>query len=160
MPKNKVRDVLRDDRWTGVEGSNNVGPFLFRYRTPVLAPPDTKGYGDVLRILWAYADENTGAMPSPLDSEQMGEFEDRFCEAVEQDATAILTAVLTFDGARQWIFYTGDVQECGERLNNMPQNDEPYPLELTTEEDPDWQCLRETVLTFVPEESSQDRTNG
>ena len=91
-------------------------------------------------------------MPSPDDSEQMAEFENRFCDAVERDATAILTAVLTFDGARQWVFYTGDVQECGERLANMPQRDEPYPLELATEEDPGWQYLREQILKVVPKD--------
>lgn len=150
MPKNKVIDVLRNDQWTAVQGENDIGPFLLRYRTPVLAPPDTTGYGRVLKIVWPYADENTGAMPTNQDSEQMAEFENRFCEAVEEDATAILTAVLTFDGARQWVFYTGNVQECGERLNDMPQNDDPYPLELTTEEDPDWRHLREEILKVVP----------
>ena len=152
MSKTKVIEVLRNDRWTGVKCENDVGPFLLRYRTPVLAPPDTKGYGRVLKIVWPYADENTGAMPSSEDSEQMAAFENRFCEAVEEDATAILTAVLTFDGARQWVFYTSDVQKCGERLNNMPQNDEPYPLELTTELDADWRYLREEILKAVPNE--------
>jgi hypothetical protein len=150
MPENKVVDVIRNDRWTAVEGGTDIGPFLLRYRTPILAPPDTKGYGHVLKIVWPYADENTGALPSREDSEQMAKFENRFCEAVEQDATAILTAVLTFDGARQWVFYTGDVRQCGERLNNMPQNDEPYPLELTTEQDPDWQYLHEKILKGAP----------
>ena len=91
-------------------------------------------------------------MPSADDTERMAEFEDRFCAAVEHDATAILTAVLTFDGARQWVYYTGDVQECGERLNNMPQSDEPYPLELTTEQDPRWEYLRDEILKGVPKE--------
>lgn len=152
MAPNKVVEVLHSDRWTGVHGQNDIGPFMLRYRTPVLAPPHIIGYGRVLKIVWPYADENTGSMPSSGDSDQMTEFENRFCEAVEQDATAILTAVLTFDGARQWVFYTDDVQECGERLSNMPQNDEPYPLELTTEQDPRWEYLREQILKGVPVE--------
>lgn len=107
-----------------------------------------------MKIVWAYADENSGAMPTTEDSEQMGEFEDRFCDAVETDATAILTAVLTFDGARQWVFYTRDIQECGDRLNNMPQNGDPYPVELTTDLDPDWRYLREEILSFDPKHES------
>ena len=82
------------------QASNDIGPVVLRYRTPVLAAPDTKGYERVLKIVWCYADDNTGAMPSADDSELMADFENRFCDAVEQDATAILTAVLTFDGAR------------------------------------------------------------
>jgi len=152
MATSKVVELLRNDRWIGVEGTHHIGPFILRYRTPVLTPPHIKGYGHVLKIVWPYADENTGAMPNPEDAEQMVEFENRFCEAVEQDATAILTAVLTFDGARQWVFYTDDIEACGERLSNMPQTDEPYPLELTTEQDPRWEYLREEILKNVPVE--------
>src|SRR5262245_60776180 len=136
--KNKVVEVLRHDHWTGVEGKGDIGPLLLRFRTPVLAPPATAGYDRVLKIVWPYADEGNPAMPTDDDSEQMAVFENRFCEAVDDDGTDILTAVLTFDGARQWVFYTRDIEECGKRLNNMPQNDEPYPLELTTEKDPKW----------------------
>ncbi len=152
MAANKVLEVLRNDRWSGIQGNNDVGPFVLRYRTPVLAPPQIEGYGHVLQIVWPYADENTGAMPSAEESEQMAEFENCFCAAVEHDATAILTAVLTFDGARQWVFYTGNVQECGERLNHMPHNDEPYPLQLTTEQDPRWEYLRDEILKVAPKE--------
>ena len=152
MVQNKVVEVLRIDRWTAYEGKKSIGPFLLRYRKPVLAPPDTKGYGRALKVVWAYADENTGEMPSAADSEKMAEFENAFCQAVEHDATAILAAVLTFDGARQWVFYTGDVEECCERLKNMPQKDEPYPLELTTEPDPNWEYVRERILKVLPME--------
>jgi Family of unknown function (DUF695) len=148
----KVLEVLRNDRWKCVQGENDVGPCVLRYRTPVLTPAEINGYGHVLKIVWPYADDNIGAMPSADDTEQMAEFEDRFRAAVEHDATAILTADLTFDGARQWVYYTGDVQECGVRLNNMPQSDEPYPLELTTEDDPRWEYLRDEILKDVPKE--------
>src|SRR6185369_1810783 len=147
--ENKVVDVLRNGLWTLLEGEVGTGPFLLRFRTPVLAPPATTGFGHVLKIVWPYADENTGAMPSAEDSQRMAEFENRFCEVVEHDATAILTAVLTFDGERQWVVYSGDIPECGRRLNSMPQNAEPYPLELTTEHDPDWQYLRREILKRV-----------
>lgn len=89
MAKSKLVEVLRLDRWTGVEGHTDIGPFLLRYRTPVLASPDTTGYGHLLTIVWPFAAEGTGEMPTRDDSKQMKEFEDRFCEAVEHDAAAI-----------------------------------------------------------------------
>ena len=57
---------------------------------------------------------------------------------------------LTFDGARQWVFYTSNVGECGARLEAMPQEAELYPLELTTEKDPAWRYLSEEILKQVP----------
>ena len=92
----------------------------------------------------------SGALPSDEQSAQMKVFEDRLCMAVERDAHAVLAAVLTFDGARQWVFYSGDVQELLARLGSMPQEAEPYPIELTTEEDPEWRYLHEQILKQVP----------
>lgn len=147
-----VKEILDNDRWTAVEGHNGSSPFIIRYRAPVRICGTMHDYDQLLTVVWPYADENTGALPTPDDSAQMAEFEDRFCEAVESDALAILTAVLTFDGARQWVYYTGDVAECGGRLNRMPQNADPYPIELTTEVDPEWKYLRERILARVPDD--------
>jgi hypothetical protein len=58
--------------------------------------------------------------------------------------------VLTFDGARQWVFYSGDVGECGRRLEAMAQNAEPYPIEIDAFDDPTWQYLRTQILKGVP----------
>jgi hypothetical protein len=52
----------------------------------------------------------------------MKRFEGHLCGAFEQDALAVLTAVLTFDVARQWVFYTDDVQECANRLSEIPDS--------------------------------------
>lgn len=133
----------------------DTGPFVIRFRTPVVQPGQAGDHRRRLIVCWPYADEDSGAMPSPSDSEAMEVFENRLCDAWERDALAVLAAVLTFDGARQWVFYTGDIEECGERLHAMPQESEPYPIELTTEEDPDWSYLREQILGSVSWESHQ-----
>jgi hypothetical protein len=94
-------------------------------------------------------------MPTQSDSDAMAAFENRLCAALEHDGLAFLAAALTFDGARQWVFYTDDVAECRERLNVMPQETEPYPIELTTAKDSDWQYLREQILGCVNWEPHQ-----
>lgn len=143
---NKVRETQLHDQWSMGEIWNDKITGLCRWRTPVLAPPDVNGYDRVLKVVWIYADENTGAMPSYEQSEQMSVFENRLCAAWEHDGHAYLAAVLTFDGARQWVFYTFDVPECGRRLHGMPQEAERYPIELITELDPEWSWLRHQIL--------------
>lgn len=86
-------------------------------------------------------------MPTPHDSQAMATFEDRLALAWEHDGHAYLAAILTLDGARQWVFYTSEVQECAQRLTDMPQEAEPYPLELTTELDPTWSWLHDQILS-------------
>jgi hypothetical protein len=80
-------------------------------------------------------------------------FENRLVPALEGDALAALVAVLTFDGARQWVFYTSDVKACGGRLEAMPQERDPYPIELDAFADPEWGYLRDQILAGVPREA-------
>lgn len=149
MKSSKVAQVLKDDRWSVANGHTQNGPYIIRFRTPVLAPPDTAGYPERLTILWPYAEEGSGALPSDVDIAALEQFEDRLCAALEHDAHAIVTAVLTFDGARQWVVYTSDFRECAERVGDMPQNADPYPIEMQAYDDPEWTYLRHEVLKRV-----------
>ncbi len=149
MLNNKVLEVLREDKWSVAEGKSESGPYVIRFRTSVLGSDNVEGYGRALRIVWPYAEEDSGAMPTPGGSDAMTEFEDRLCQALESGAHALLLSVLTFDGTRQWVFYTGDVAECRKRLEAMPQNDEPYPIEVDAFDDPEWQYLRTQILGNV-----------
>ncbi len=143
---NKVRETQLCDTWSASSGVGSAGPAICRWRTPILGPPDVEGYGHVVKVVWIYGPENSDELPSELQSEQMNLFENRLCDAWESDGHAYLAAVLTFDGARQWVFYTPDVSVCGQRLHAMPQEEERYPLELTSEHDPEWLWLRKHIL--------------
>jgi hypothetical protein len=146
---NTIARYIRHDAWAASDGMLDNNPLIIRFRTPVLDASDMGEYTRRLSVVWPYAPEETGAMPTEADSEAMKVFEDRLIEAWENEAAAVLTAVLTFDGARQWVFYTRDVKECGRLLNEMPQNEDPYPIELTTEEDPQLNFLKDQILGRV-----------
>jgi hypothetical protein len=141
-----VPELIAADRWIGVTDPQADPPFIVRCREPILAPADTAGYDDCLRITWVYPDGGTGALPTPEASAAMERFESRLVAALEHDARAVLTAVLTFDGDRQWVFYTGDVRGCLRRINAMPQEAERYPIELDTFEDDGWEYLRDKIV--------------
>jgi hypothetical protein len=146
-----IEQLLKDDHWTLAEVGNPTGPALVRYRSPVLGPTGVDGFHHLVTVVWAYDAEGSGAMPAGETSKEMERFEEHLCDAVEHDAHAVLTAVLTFDGARQWVYYTRDVGDFGQRLSVIPDfYGKPYPIELTTDEDPTWSYLREQILRRVP----------
>lgn len=157
MPANKVIQVIQHDHWVSSSGEIKVGPFVLRFRTPVLTPADVADYPHRLSVLWIYADENTGAMPEDDDTRQMERFENLLIEALEHDFQAILTAVVTLDGARQWIFYAQDVDQCRHRIRAIPEEEGPYPVELSSAADPQWQFLRKQILGGVAYEAHQDQ---
>jgi hypothetical protein len=152
----RVSQVLHHDAWAASDGLLDTGPFLIRFRTLVILPGEGGVHQKRLIVLWGYADEGSGAMPDTPVSDAMALFENRLCSAWESDGLAFLAAVLTSDGARQWVFYTRDVAECGQRLNEMPQERDPYPIELTTEPDPGWVYLHEQILKPVNWREHQD----
>jgi len=144
-----LQKIIQHDKWAFATGENETGPWFVRFRTPVYKPTESNEYIHRLSVLWIYANEDSGELPSPKESNKMEIFENRLCEAWEYDKHAILTAIVTFDGAMQWVFYTKEVHECGKRLNEMPQEKEPYPIELTTEQDKTWDFLHNQVLSGI-----------
>jgi hypothetical protein len=155
MPSSKVVQVIKHDHWASSKGEIKVGPFVLRFRTPVLAPTEVLDYPQRLSVLWVYAAENTGAMPDEEDTRRMERYENLLIDALEGDYQAVLTAVITLDGARQWIFYTGDDAGCRERIGAIPAENAPYPVELSSADDPQWEFLRKQILGGIAYEAHQ-----
>ena len=101
-----------------------------------------------LRIVWEYEPENDSGVPSSDELGRMRDCEELLVTAFEQDNQAILTHVLTCDGLRQWVFFSSDLQESAKRINNALPHDEPYPIELTAEPDPEWSEYLETLRSI------------
>jgi hypothetical protein len=98
-----------------------------------------------LRIVWQYECDNDSGLPSSIDLKAMEGCENLLVDAFEHDNCAILTHVLTCDGLRQWVFYVSNLQEVGERINGSLPHDQPFPIELTAEDDAEWSEYLETL---------------
>lgn len=151
----KVLQVLQHDSWAVAEGTNGDDVFVLRFRTPIIRAGEGGSHPQCLTVVWPYAENGSGAMPDADADEAMSSFENRLIEAWEAGGVAFLAVVLTFDGARQWVFYTNDVDTCAQRLNDMPQEEEPYPIELAADEDPDWDYARDQIISLVDWEADQ-----
>jgi hypothetical protein len=150
-----VSQLIADDRWSIAEKPTEAGMALLRFRT-LVRDTETRDHDQLLRIVWQYDDEGSGELPGLEVSDQLAAFENAICEAFEYDAHAVLTAVLTLDGARQWVFYTSDVPECGVRLSRMPHQSGAYPIELDTRPDPAWEYLRNEILGCIHPSAEQE----
>ncbi|MBU8975379.1 DUF695 domain-containing protein [Lysobacter sp. MMG2] len=141
-----VAQIVAADRWTLAEGECEGHPLFLRFREDFREHPDVSAYPHLMRVVWHYA-PNAAGMPDRTASEQMGVFEDWLIAAVEPDQTAVLAAVITHDGDRQWLFYGADVRAFARALRAIPQGDVRLPIDVTTERDPDWTNLHEGTLS-------------
>ncbi len=154
MKSKQITDILKKDNWAVAEGTHEDKPLVIRFRQELRSVSDFRGHHLLLQITWPYESPDESGLPGGADGEAMERFEERILAAYEHDAHAVLAAVITTNGARQWILYTSDIDTCGQRLAEMPQESEPYPVELTADEDPDWRFLRENILAGCDENAA------
>jgi hypothetical protein len=80
----------------------------------------------------------------------MGEFEDRLVAATESDAQSVLSLVVTGKNQREYVFHTKSTEEFLQRLTEMPQETEPYPIEIHHTADAEWEYV-DRVLGDISE---------
>ena len=143
--KQTIETIVKNDNWAVAEGLHEGKPLVVRFRNEFQNKPDIAGYDRLLIITWNYTERETG-LPDDAESAAMEQFENHVISSFEKDLTAVLTAVITINGTREWIFYTRDIQECGKRINSIPQKNDPYPIKLESETDAKWDFLYGNIL--------------
>ncbi|HSE33219.1 MAG TPA: DUF695 domain-containing protein [Pyrinomonadaceae bacterium] len=95
-------------------------------------------YPQRLNIFWKMSDPDENELPTNEEFQRLAAFEDRLVDAVEGDEHSILLAALTCNGESEFLFHTSDVAGFLERLTNMPQEPERYPITIQHYLDPNW----------------------
>lgn len=130
--------LIKNNPWAVAEGTHNNLPLMIRFRSNLTSELDISNHPQLIQIYWNYSKHDSG-MPSSVDSQHMEIFENRLVDALENDLTGILVAVITTGGVREWVYYTKSLDAFAERLHNMPQESAPYPIEIDTDNDPEWE---------------------
>lgn len=138
-------DIIKNNKWAVAEGKHNKLPLIVRFRDELQERPNISGHPNLVRIIWSY-DALDNGLPGNMVMEQLNIFEERLSSIVEHDALAVLVVVMTNDGDREWAFYARDVDEFANRLMNLAQDEERYPIELTSRSDPEWDYLYQQIL--------------
>jgi hypothetical protein len=129
---------MNKDNWLVAMSNIDGLPAAVRLRADVKSFAAGGNYRHYLRVVWEISDADEHGFPSDDELQQLESFEDHLCRAVEVDDHAILTFVMTNDGLRQWLFYSQDLEESEHRINQLPQEEERYPIALTAKEDASW----------------------
>lgn len=123
--------------WTLAEGKTGEYPFLVRFRK-FPAGFLRSAYPKRLNVFWAMRLPDENGFASEEESEALQTFEDRLVAAVEMDKAVVFAAAITGRSEREFVFYLQQPQLFLKRLSEMPQEQERYPIEIHTNEDPVW----------------------
>ena len=131
-----------DDVWFCAEGNRGGRPVIVRGRQNLREIVGIESHPKILRIVWAYEVQQESGLPSPHLSEKMGGFEDIIFNALEEDLLCIFFSVYLHNGVKKWAAYTSDVQATCDKFNAALASHQPYPVNLTVEDDPLWHEYR------------------
>jgi Family of unknown function (DUF695) len=123
--------------WAIGEGTYKGNPVIIRFRQFTDEFP-RRTFPERINIFWMMDEPPACGMPSDSETERLHVFENRLVEAVEFDNHSVLSVVLTCNGQREFVFHTADVVGFLERLTNMPQEKDQYPVEIYRNDDPSW----------------------
>jgi len=127
-----------DDAWILAQGEENGKSLIVRCRqnlSQIVAP---ESYPKMIQIVWEFDVDEESGLPSPALNDRMIEFEDLLIPGLEEDLTCVFFGVYVHNGVRVWSAYTGDPEAVCERINDIFADRNPYPLQISAEDDPDW----------------------
>jgi hypothetical protein len=130
--------ITENDTWTSAEGENDGTPFLLRFRPHLQDFIATNKYNKRLTILWNYNSEDSSLMPSNDEMDSMKDVEDILVDNLENDIQSVLAFVYTGQNQREWHWYSSDINVTGKRLNKALSGFDKLPIEISSEDDPDW----------------------
>jgi hypothetical protein len=130
--------------WVIADSQTETYPFQIRFRK---VPADFKKnkYPYLIRVFWKMSKPKPNGLASPEELEPMQAFENRFIDATEPKEIAILTAVLTGRGEREFVIYTQSKDKFIDALTHMPQEQDRYPIEIDAEDDSSWSYYHNEV---------------
>lgn len=134
--------------WSIAEGEEDGKPLYIRFRDEFREKGPDSRFPRLIQIVWKYEADDKG-LPSLEVVPALKSFESRLAEAVETDKLALLVAVCTHNGEREWMFYAQSVARFQERLNALQaeQDDEPpFPIDISSAPDPKWSAFFEDTL--------------
>ncbi len=128
---------MTDLPWRNADGLYETLPIQARVRD---YPSDfpRAGYPERLNVFWRMTERGESGLGAPEEVAQLQLFEERLLTAVEADRHTVCSIILTWNGRREFVLHTADVEGFLTRLGTMPHGEDNYPIEIQVDTDPEW----------------------
>src|SRR5215471_3398461 len=94
-----------EESWSILRGENNGQPMFVRLNTGARAVAGSAAYGIRVGVAIPLRNPRPDGLPDKVESEQLRSIEDALIVASNEHA--ILVAIITTSGMREFVFYTG-----------------------------------------------------
>ncbi|WP_299263135.1 DUF695 domain-containing protein [uncultured Psychrosphaera sp.] len=145
--KMSLKQIVENDKWTVAEGYLGEDKMFLRYRHEIKHSTDVSKYPKAIHVFWKYEPNDSG-MPSAEVNKDMGVFEEHLVNALEVDMSGVITAIITKEGSRHWLFYSKDTNTFASKLQSIPHKNSAYPIEIEANNDNEWKDYFENM--YIP----------
>ncbi len=135
--------------WSVGQLTDDDAAVLVRWRSDLVVPELSPRYPRQFVVTWAFRNALANGLPGPDEAQQAQALEELLTPALEADDASVLVLVSTGSGHREWFFYCSDPIVLEARLNAVLSGMPPYPLELHTGLDPEWEVFLDNILPFI-----------
>lgn len=143
MIEMQVETKVVQSRWGLAIGEDQHSPVIVRFLQERVPEKTRRIFGDLLSIQWNYEILMANGMPTRDQSHQMDIFEGALLKSIEHSGKGILTAVITQDGAREWMIYVSEPEETRKLVEGLISTVEGEIVTIEIESDTRWKGLSE-----------------
>jgi hypothetical protein len=127
-----------DGPWLVSEGKHNGNPMFVRTNTGYGEFTRVPGYDHHVGIAIPLRESTINGLPGEAESILLSEMEDTFCVSLEEQAAALLVAVITTSGMREFVFYTNNPGVIEQRVTKLRKQITSHEIQLVIQPDREW----------------------
>lgn len=146
---------MKERWWTSPAEGEKGGDVIVTGRDYMEKPMESGKYNYRVEVSWDYTPTPNG-MPDDEEAELMEQATDALQTALRNDKAAYMTAIVTGENRRDWVFYTKNLAIFGKILNGALRDLPQMPLAIEAYEDPEWENYRTMrEATYIPEDDDE-----
>jgi hypothetical protein len=131
-----------DGKWQVSKGRYDGRPLIVRVNTsadPFRGHPELSNQAGIAVPFKLPSDDG---MPSSAEVEELNEIEDRLFEIFETGQPALVVAVITTSGMREFVLYGHNPEDLSAKHRKLQAQISHHEIQLMIQADPDWMTFK------------------
>ena len=115
---------------------------IVRLRSGVRRAAGHKDFAVQIGVAVPLNDPSSDGLPTADESQQLGAIEERLSKDLEEPRRAVLTAVITTSGMREFVLYTGSKGWIRDWTERFQAETATHQIQVMSQPDPKWSVYR------------------
>jgi uncharacterized protein DUF695 len=130
------------DEWNVLRGEHDGRPMLVRVNVGLKLVTGHSEFGYQIGVAIPLNNPQENGWPTPQEDQELDAIEERLSRELEETHRAILAAVITTSGMREFVLYTRSRDWIGAWAPTFDAATERHKVQVMAQPDPEWSVFR------------------